>query len=274
MSALVDGMQLSRSRHAASLALFTAIALPHALAGAAVAIEPGTQVVLQLRDGRRPQGSWAKTSEPNRVRLRSDFDAIVIESTFARQDLNDVSSTSTPLTSRPYDRAIVADLQQRTRVANAEKLKRPAGRIQSIGVEAAPANWDADAEPDGLLVRLIPLGEQRDVRTTSGELTMTLLAYVRDSYESDSLALIARPREIERVSYVVREADFAEGSAVYRFPYRRNDPSRDPDIEPYCRVHVRLGIPTQGVFEADASVQLRASDPIFDRLPYFETLRP
>ena len=150
-----------------------------------------------------------------------------------------------------------------------ERVPTVRAPVRTMTIQAAAAQWDNDAFPDGLTVRICPVAADGTPAAVNGELTLTLRGFIHGSYRRDSFALHPQPHEFERTSHLVKPTEFIDGTAVYRLPFSRIRIDRDLEIEPPCVVHARLGVPGQGVFEAACTVLIRPWDPFVDRLPYF-----
>ena len=123
------------------------------------------------------------------------------------------------------------------------------------------ANWDRDAEMDGIEVRVLPRSAWGQVAPVEGVVTIELVVRNRLTTEARSA-----PR-LERGSQGVRPADFVGGwGAVYRIPFRQIQPERQVELEPWGLVRVTLqgrGIPS---LEAETPVRLRTFNPVRDEL--------
>ena len=95
-------------------------------------------------------------------------------------------------------------------------------RPVTLQLEARTSNWDADAEHDGIELRVLPLSESGEVVPLEGLLNVTLSAQksrVERARESPWAALGTWPQR-------VRPQDFGTRGAVYRFPFQRVDPTQ------------------------------------------------
>jgi len=135
-------------------------------------------------------------------------------------------------------------------------------RVRSLAIEASVADWDADVEVDGLLVRVFPLDGQGAVVPTHGTLEIDLTA--------KHTGVVRQPWPLVpagRWTKQVRRADFVPSGVVYRLPFQGKHPEFDLDLAPYGTVHARLSVPGQGTFEATrAATRIRPADPMRDEL--------
>lgn len=135
-------------------------------------------------------------------------------------------------------------------------------RVRSLAIEANVANWDADVEVDGLLVRVYPLDGQGAVVPTRGTLEIDLTA--------QRTGVVRHPWPFVRAgrwTRQVRRADFGPSGVVYRLPFQSKHPEFDLDLAAYGEVHARLSVPGQGTFEATGgTTRIRPSDLMRDQL--------
>ncbi|NQU25660.1 MAG: hypothetical protein HQ567_30605 [Candidatus Nealsonbacteria bacterium] len=138
-------------------------------------------------------------------------------------------------------------------ISRSATLSRPA-TVRSVAFDATVANWDADAEMDGLLISVYPLDANGRVTAVRGMLQVNLREHVAST--------ITRRRSPSRLEYWTRQVrveDFGADEAVYRLPFQRMHPEYDTtNWGIYGAVHVRLSVPGQGTFEAtEGTVRLR-----------------
>jgi len=146
--------------------------------------------------------------------------------------------------------AAAADAGSTVRPTTAEKLHPP--RVRSLAIEVLPANWDADAEVDGLLVRIYALDDAARPVPVRGTIRLELSA-------QPSNATPYRPRcyLLEQWARRIRPKDLGPRGVLIRLPYRRLQAEFNPALSLYGTLHARLSIPGQGTFEAVArSVRL------------------
>ena len=137
-------------------------------------------------------------------------------------------------------------------------------RVRSLSVEAVAANWDADVEVDGLLLRVYPLDAGGAIVPVRGTIEVDLIVQ-RGGVARRSHRLDAPGRWTRRV----RLADFGSDGAVYRLPFQRAHPEFNPNLAPYATVHARLHVPGRGSFDATAAdVRVRPYSAARDRLQH------
>lgn len=136
------------------------------------------------------------------------------------------------------------------------------GRVLSVQAFADIANWDRDAESDGVALRVLPLGIDGRVLAIDGVISVELIGreFVNGRDNQEGFPTLGQ------WSQRVRSTDFRgyEG-AVYRLPLtRRLD--HDQTVLSIGMVHVQLNVTGQGHFEADAPIRLKSYNPIRDQL--------
>jgi hypothetical protein len=140
-------------------------------------------------------------------------------------------------------------------------------RVQSLDIESRLANWDNDAEIDGLLVTVFPNTAAGVWTAVRGTLDLRLIGEIYPRAEHPHRYPRAGFHVLARASHVVRELDFQYGPATFRLPFQDLDPEVARDIASYGVVEARLGVSGQGVFEASEPFQrLRQASPTRDRL--------
>ena len=135
----------------------------------------------------------------------------------------------------------------------------PRTRPQAISIHAELANWDADSEPDGLLLYLrIEDGDGQSL-ILPGHLESRLVAlrpyHWRDAAHPD---LAPRVTELKSWGVRVRSTDFRDGVAVVKLPFHGVSPEEMTDLAPLALISARYSIAGTGVFEAsDTDVPIR-----------------
>jgi hypothetical protein len=143
-----------------------------------------------------------------------------------------------------------------------------AGDVQSLQVAAAVSNWDADAEVDGLEVRVRPISASGSLTPVEGLLQVRLMGQRTNGAD--------RQRgfgELARWSRSVRSQDFSRDGAICQLPFRTMRPEVDLDVRSEALVHVRLSAPGQGVFQASTPVRIRTYSLLRDLLQLHEGVR-
>lgn len=140
--------------------------------------------------------------------------------------------------------------------------------VRSLNIRATVANWDRDAEIDGLLLHVQPLDGFGVVVPVDGIVDVQLATETklakggRSNVRDDNTFSVP-----ERWSVPIRAIDFDAAGTTVKLPFRRFHPERDFDIAPSALAMAKLKLPTAGVFEAsDPFVQLRPYSPFRDEL--------
>jgi len=142
---------------------------------------------------------------------------------------------------------------------------QPPARVRSLHVEAHVANWDADVEVDGLIVRVYPLDGLGQVTPATGLLSADLTAPRK---RPSSMAPTSRGVTRETIGRWSRrlEADaVGPAGAVYQLEFQALHPDFHTDLASHGILHVRLTVPGSGVFEDTTSdIRIRPFSPIRD----------
>lgn len=147
-------------------------------------------------------------------------------------------------------------------VRHVATTRRPLARVERIHVEAYSANWDADAETDGIELLLIALDSTGCPNPVAGSLQVELLGGRLTSRHKETYG------ELERWSERItpQQYDFT-GVGRVRLAFRNIKPDLDSSIDPEGAVRVRFGADRQGgAYEALAPVSLRSFSPLRDRM--------
>ncbi len=137
-----------------------------------------------------------------------------------------------------------------------------APRVASISSDLSLGHWDADVDPDGLLITLYPKSDQGWLVPASGTLQVTLFASRHSKVTSHSAI-----RELGRWTIPVRAEDFAAGAPSYKLPFGAVHPEFDLDVANFGLANVKFTCPGSGVFEdSNASVRIREYSPVRDWL--------
>ncbi len=129
-----------------------------------------------------------------------------------------------------------------------------ARRVVTLAIDARMANWDENAEADGLLVRIYPLDADGAIVPVRGTLSVELKA------KQNSVHHASQPYiEVGRWSETVRPTDFGVGGATYPLRFQGIHPDYERSIRPIGSVSACLTVPGQGTFQATTdSVSLRS----------------
>lgn len=268
----------------------------------------GQPVVLALLDGRTPRGVLSTKSTSEAVVLVTEIATVSLESRFATslvESINAVGdfradgeqsptpliSTASPLpelvpepTAGPFMEPFPAPSGIREPAATpllfdpftSQQFALPDLRraVRSLTIQTQVANWDRDAECDGLLVRVLPLDDWGQVVPVDGLLDVEL---VTETSFSSNIRVDSRTehfRVMERWSTRVSAFQFDASGTVVKLPFRRFHPERDLDVAPDALATARLRLPSAGVVEAsDPFVVLRPASRFRDQLQQYQQLR-
>jgi hypothetical protein len=268
--------------NARRLCRLLALAMIVALTPIAYGSEP--TVTIRTRDGRLATGPLVDRPDVHGIQITSTGGNVVVRSRFAWTEVAELFLDGEVLTSatlrdwsekRPWPaRPRQVDVKPRVPLGAVPAATAPhlvgSRRVESLVVAAEPAQWNADPLADGLLVRIAPRDGRGTLVPVRGELTLVLRGFRHHEFQRDSFRLEPKPVDLLKVTALVTEADFAEGPDMVRLTFAPRRPDLDYRVEPTCLLTARLGVPTQGVFEAVSPVLVRSWDPLVDRLPYYE----
>ncbi len=137
----------------------------------------------------------------------------------------------------------------------------PATRVTNIEIAARLVNFDRDVEVDGIEVAVVVLDTQGYPVPVRGSLSGNLIVERVNSHTGR-----ARFENVQRWSQPVATADFVEGTAFYRLPFRTVRPEMDLALRSQGLLNVRLGVAGQGNYEATVPVAIRPLNPVRDTL--------
>ena len=260
-----------------SLSLSAASALA---VGATLLISPelargGEPVTVQARDGRVLTGEVDARTDADLLWLRSTAPSIVMRSAIrwtsvvkARHGDREFE----PAEFRPLAEELKSELpsdffssetpeQEAAREAETvQEPPKPTQKVRSICIDAVAANWDADVELDGLEVRILALAGDGSLVPAAGMLRARLIGR---NYQRHGEPF----QEIGRWSKRVRSTDYDEfRGALYRLDFRTVHPEFDLKFGSYGMLHVQLGVPGHGTFEASVQVRVRSYSELRDQL--------
>ncbi len=275
-------------------ALTRSIAAAVCLCTAAHAVAAERFVVVELRDGRYVSGDVDSNTDDKRLVLRSTTPSIVLRSSFEwtrvvqardndrvytpaglqrvarklreaelkRKARKKEAPDKTPAMTRPSFTSL------KTRPPEADVPPPPASGKRSrdvafLRVEAHVANWDADAEFDGVIVRVFPQSIDGHILKVHGSLEVKLVGKTL-AVGTTNWGRNLFPK-IGQWSQQVRQSDFHRWGAAFRLPFQNVDPQLDLEVESTALLTARLSIPGKGTFSAtDANVALRPYSRIRD----------
>lgn len=136
------------------------------------------------------------------------------------------------------------------------------GRVVSLVIDAHPARWDENVDPDGLLVHVYPLAADGATVPVRGTLSVDLKVQQR------SVNMLHEPFvDAGHWAETVQTTDFGPAGAVYRLRYQRIHPEFDDRVMSPGLVHACLSVPGQGTFEASTELTfVRPFSPARDHL--------
>ncbi len=131
-----------------------------------------------------------------------------------------------------------------------------------LALDAYLANWDQDANPDGVIVEVMPRDELGSIAPVRATLEVELYALPQER--------VRRVKHVRRIGRWVRRLepdDFGHYGAPVRLAFQAVQPEFDEGVEPVGLVKARLVVPGQGVFDASrADVRIRPYSGFRDRL--------
>jgi hypothetical protein len=135
----------------------------------------------------------------------------------------------------------------------AEREALAMGRVRSLSVDVRFANWDADADDDGLAVMIAPLDELGRGVAADGTLTVDLIAMTGKrrplwppvAHEPD----VERP-VLESWTVQLSPRDFVDGLATVKLEFTHGDPAANPLVHSLGVVRARFASPGSDVVEA------------------------
>jgi len=139
--------------------------------------------------------------------------------------------------------------------------------VKSVAIEAQLGQWDADVEPDGLLIVVAPQDAWGLTVPASGTLTVELIARRSTAARSEFTFPRGEPLPtIGRWTKRVEPYHIGPQGAVYRLPFQAVHPSFEHDLASIALVHARLAVPGSGVLETSAPmVRIRRFSPTRDQ---------
>jgi len=126
-------------------------------------------------------------------------------------------------------------------------------RVRALSTDIRFANWDADAEDDGLMATIVPLDEHGRALGADGTLTVDLIAMTGKRRPLWPLA--AHEPDVERPvleSWTVQlsPSDFVDGIATVKLEFSHGDPAANPLVHSLGVVRARFASPGSDLVEA------------------------
>lgn len=182
----------------------------------------------------RPRSVFADASSSVKIQSQADRDSALVSSTCG----NVVTITSSPR--EPVSVAAVARAQ-----------------VKSLQFCTQPANWDNDAEIDGLQIQVRPVDESGRLVRVNGtlEIKLTGLSRTLGGQTQPGLSPVEFP-VLETWSQRVRQTDFTNEGAMYRLVFRHDSPDRDLSIDAAGLTSARLIVPGVGTMAATEPLTL------------------
>lgn len=149
----------------------------------------------------------------------------------------------------------------------ARKKKSVSNRVASLQIEAYVANWDRDAEIDGLMVHLYPLNERGKLVPVQGDVTFRLLGeyqHHRGKRWQNGQSLFEQLGSWQKN---IKQKDLDEEGIVLRLEFQEIHPMKIPDLGFTGLLTADLGVRGQGRFNASLSdVIIKPVDRFRDEL--------
>jgi hypothetical protein len=148
------------------------------------------------------------------------------------------------------------------RVADADR------RVTTVQVVAHVANWDADVEPDGILLHVYPQTRTGAVVSVDGVVDVSLIAAAGERVATDG-----RPAATSKLHFPtigrwtrrIRPGDLRLDGVMFKLPFGAIHPDFRDGLDALGAVHVKLTVPGAGVFETTAdAVRLKSVGTLRD----------
>ena len=241
------------------------------------------EVTVELRSGRLFTGQVASGSDSEILWLRTTSDAMTIHRPVAwsqivaaqragrqiavdalRDEAETLATANNPPTLRTEPLQEVASA-----LFVGARPSEPDRRPALIEVHAYLANWDADVEMDGLIVRVTALSGAGNVVPASGTLHVNWIAtrpvglVTRNHRVGRDLGpgFLVAGRWTRHLTSATAGGDVAE----CRLPFQADHPEFDLDLGDFGVINARLAAPGVGVLHAsDAMVRVRPMSTVRD----------
>lgn len=232
------------------------------------AVSTGEWVRLETQSGQRYQGKLVSDPESDRIVLRNERAGIVLEHSFARQQITHFMAMSPPVEptitaeqSTPPLPARTGPFRPLAELGTASSDHQlPQAQATGLRFSAGPGNWSTGVKPDGLALDIFtPLGT--DASQLRGSLEVELYGW--------RTARDRRPDAPQRLERWVLPLDGLNtaGRTTFELPYRQSRPQTDMTIAPGGLLHVRVNVPGEAVVERSLTdVRLRPYSSWRDRL--------
>ena len=135
-------------------------------------------------------------------------------------------------------------------------------RVVSLAIDAWAGQWDANADPDGIVVKVYPVAADGSVIPVRGTIQVGLKIGQRNRHSLHQPFV-----QIGQWSETVRQDDFGTDGAVVRLRFQAVNPELSGRGRCPGLVHACLTVPGQGTFEASTYLaSIRPFNPIRDEL--------
>lgn len=231
----------------------------------------GQQVVVELTTGRQVRGELSDRSNGEYLWISTTAPGISLESGFplskvVRWQVADgraVTSLPAPVTSEIDTNGAGTNV---TASSPAVSIERQTVRhVASLEIFARVANWDADAEVDGIEVLLRPLDSRGQLVSFRGQVHFKLLGQRQPEklgsiYSEFTFQEEADYRFVELTQWTRRlqQTLSTDEGTILRLEFRNFHPDRDLAVDVESILQARLSVAGQGVYEA-------VSPPLFLR---------
>ncbi|MDB5340272.1 MAG: hypothetical protein JWN70_5891 [Planctomycetaceae bacterium] len=285
--------QVSRVRQVA-LRLALLLILGLALSSATFA---GEKVVIHLINGRTITGVIDSHTNDRELWVHSTDLAIAVYSSVRWTEV-----ASADVDQKSLSPQEIYHLAQRSNVqipaktfllpspANSSSVPTKLGpHVNDLEILPTLANWDADAEPDGLEVRLTTTANNPAV---SGLVTIRLMGQRLGTterlesrrqlgfYTNGGSVREYAPRhgysryvEINRWTERLQARNWVDSRYVLRLPFRNVHPEHDLDIAVDGQVDAHLNVQGQRVYNASSPIRLRTYSPLREELQLYRGTR-
>lgn len=235
--------------------------------------KPGEYVKATLKDSRTIQGIVTSETTSETLALSRTLRGLTTESETPKSKIASIEKQSPPELKLDDPAAPASELPAQP-LGTTHPPRRSSPRIVSLAVRARLANWDADPQPDGLLIEVSPLDAAGNFVPVAGNIDLTLYGerHQQGGKAHDDRApffILEKTTRLLRVADASKKTSQEIGSDAYylRLPFRNFDPNRDFSIGEFGILQARLSVPGQGVFKAsDDWTQIRDSSRTRDNL--------
>jgi hypothetical protein len=177
------------------------------------------------------------------------------------RDVAPYFASDQPLNSRRSSR-ILGPEETGTPSLQSTQTDRFRTKVQSLFITASVANWDRDAESDGIELRLITRNVDGEVIPIQGSMNAELFGRsyspVRGSPPLLTLGRWSQP--------VPMTAFTTQKEAVCRLPFLSQNLDHIQELQTIGLLRVQLNVANQGDFFAESWVRIRTYNPIRDEL--------